>query len=65
MLNTSKGRVTTSVARGRADYCKVIPLFALFTLILTDKEVLEQVAKELQCNILECKRGTVEQFQEI
>jgi hypothetical protein len=43
----------------------MFPLAPALVLILTDEEILEEVAQELQCHILECECRPMEQLQQM
>jgi hypothetical protein len=43
----------------------MIPAFAVFALVPPHEKVLEEIAYELQRNILECERRTVKQLQQM
>jgi len=62
-IDSSRAGVTT----GRADNSQVFPLLArlILALVPANEEVLEQVAQELQSNILESESRAVEQFQQM
>ena len=63
---TVNGR-RASVTAGRANNSQVFPLLArlILALVSTDEEVLEEVAQELQGNILESKGRAVEKLQKM
>lgn len=48
-----------------ANNCQVLSVLALLVLISAHQKVFEQVAHELQCNILERERWAMEQFQKM
>lgn len=56
-----------SVTAGRTNNSQVFPLLAglILALVPANEEVLEQIAQELQSNILESESWAVEQFQQV
>lgn len=56
-----------SVTTGRTDDSQVFPLLArlILALVPANEEVLEEVAQELQSNILESESRAVEQLQQV
>lgn len=54
-----------SVAARSSNDCQMLPLFSCLALIPPQEEVFEQIPKELQRNIFESKRRTMEEFEEV
>lgn len=53
------------VSRGSSDDGERLPVGAHLALVLPLEEVLEQVAQELEGDVLECKRRAVEQLEDV
>lgn len=55
----------TSISTGSTNNGQVLSVGALLALVHAHKEVLEQVANKLKCDILESECGTVEQLHQM
>lgn len=54
-----------SITRRRTNNSQVVTVLASLSLVLTHKEVLEEIAQALKCNVLESESRAVEELQQV